>query len=80
MNPAVNSDGKVHCWQYNGKRTCPGGLVEGIADFVRLRDGLSPPHWKKGGTNWDEGYFVAMSLSDLFTNLWVQIPSHSIFS
>ena len=55
MNSAVNRDDKVHCWQYNGKQTCPGGLIEGIADFVRLRDGLSPPHWEKGGEHWDEG-------------------------
>ncbi|KAJ5985845.1 hypothetical protein N7522_013041 [Penicillium canescens] len=25
----------------------PGGLIEGIADFVRLKAGLEPPHWKK---------------------------------
>ena len=32
----------------------------GIADFVRLRAGLAPPHWRgpKGelGSKWDEGY------------------------
>ena len=47
----------VHCWQWNGKGTCPGGLIEGIADYVRLRVGLSPPHWKKElGGDWDAGY------------------------
>lgn len=30
----------VHCWQWNAKGTCPGGLIEGIADYVRLRSGL----------------------------------------
>ncbi|KAI4216121.1 MAG: hypothetical protein LQ351_001621 [Letrouitia transgressa] len=47
----------VHCWQWNALGTCPSGLVEGIADFVRLKAGLSPPHWKKErGGEWDAGY------------------------
>ena len=47
----------VHCWQWNAMGTAPGGLIEGIADFVRLKAGLSPPHWKKeSGGQWDAGY------------------------
>jgi hypothetical protein len=47
----------VHCYQYNGFGTCPGGLVEGIADWVRLNSDLSPPHWKKEANGkWDAGY------------------------
>lgn len=47
----------VHCFQYNAHGTCPGGLVEGIADWVRLNAGLSPPHWKKSAEGkWDAGY------------------------
>jgi len=47
----------VHCFQYNAKDTCPGGLIEGIADYVRLRAGYSPPHWKRScGGKWDAGY------------------------
>ena len=60
----------VHCWQWNAKGTCPGGLIEGIADYVRLKVGLDPPHWKrptrkkkKNGEDepevdqkWDAGY------------------------
>lgn len=47
----------VHCYQYDAFGTCPGGLVEGIADWVRLNANLSPPHWKKETTgNWDAGY------------------------
>lgn len=47
----------VHCFQFNGKGSCPGGLVEGIADWVRLHAGLAPPHWKEGkGGTWDAGY------------------------
>ena len=47
----------VHCWQWNAHGTCPGGLIEGIADFVRLKAGLAPPHWTRGeGGDWDAGY------------------------
>jgi len=46
----------VHCFQYNAKDTCPSGLIEGIADWVRLRSGLAPPHWRHGGSSWDAGY------------------------
>ena len=50
----------VHCFQGNCEGTAPGGLIEGIADFVRLKAGLSPPHWNRAAENrghkWDEGY------------------------
>ena len=50
----------VHCFQHTCKGTAPGGLIEGMADYVRLKAGLAPPHWKKTkeeiGKKWDEGY------------------------
>lgn len=49
----------VHCFQHNAHGTAPSGLIEGIADFVRLRSDLAPPHWKRGGNpgeRWDAGY------------------------
>ncbi|KAJ5097218.1 hypothetical protein N7456_007939 [Penicillium angulare] len=62
----------VHCYQHttppfagDGGRKIPGppgGLIEGIADFVRLKAGLAPPHWKKPQSageradKWDAGY------------------------
>ncbi|ERF71641.1 hypothetical protein EPUS_00630 [Endocarpon pusillum Z07020] len=47
----------VHCWQWDGCGTAPGGLIEGLADWVRLRADLSPPHWKRTtGDRWDAGY------------------------
>lgn len=47
----------VHCYQYNGFGSAPGGLIEGIADWVRLNANLGPPHWRKDGTgDWDGGY------------------------
>ncbi|KAM4060411.1 peptidase of plants and bacteria domain-containing protein [Hirsutella rhossiliensis] len=63
----------VHCFQHNGLGTCPGGLVEGVADWVRLRCGLAPPHWARdhdGGGGWDAGYqTTAYFLDHLDTNL-----------
>ena len=47
----------VHCWQWAALSTAPQGLIEGVADFVRLKAGLDPPHWKKEADgNWDAGY------------------------
>ncbi|KAL9046448.1 MAG: hypothetical protein Q9214_000716 [Letrouitia sp. 1 TL-2023] len=50
----------VHVWQWNGKHRCNGGLIEGIADWVRLHAGLDPPHWRQRSKEceWDSGYEV----------------------
>lgn len=48
----------VHCFQYDWN--APSGLTEGVADFVRLKSGLAPPHWPlpqdDRGESWDAGY------------------------
>ncbi|XDG10401.1 hypothetical protein ABKA04_010016 [Annulohypoxylon sp. FPYF3050] len=48
----------VHCYQYNACGSAPGGLIEGIADWVRLRSDLAPPHWNRDRVpgSWDAGY------------------------
>ncbi|EMC96661.1 hypothetical protein BAUCODRAFT_47939, partial [Baudoinia panamericana UAMH 10762] len=47
----------VHCFQWNAEGTCNGGLIEGIADYVRLNAGLSAKHWRQeAGGSWDGGY------------------------
>ncbi|KAJ5158362.1 uncharacterized protein N7500_008013 [Penicillium coprophilum] len=62
----------VHCYQHTAPPSLedrnediphpPGGLIEGIADFVRLKAGLEPPHWKRPlcaaerPPKWDMGY------------------------
>ncbi|KAL1812027.1 hypothetical protein ACET3Z_022092 [Daucus carota] len=50
----------THIWQWNGNGTAPSGLIEGVADYVRLKSGLAPPHWRKRGmgVNWDDGYDI----------------------
>lgn len=59
----------VHCWQWNGCGTAPGGLIEGLADWVRLRAGLSPPHWKRAtGDRWDAGYQITAWFLDWLEN------------
>ncbi|KAJ5832107.1 PBSP domain protein [Penicillium riverlandense] len=57
----------VHCYQHSsprgsGKPGPPGGLIEGIADFIRLKAGFVPAHWKRPQSSkeraekWDQGY------------------------
>jgi len=50
----------VHVWQWDGNGGVPGGLVEGIADYVRLKANYAPSHWVKPGEGqkWDQGYDV----------------------
>ncbi|PLB36450.1 basic secretory family protein [Aspergillus candidus] len=72
--PGVITHELVHCYQHTAPPAEPGktnnkstphpptGLIEGIADFVRLKAGLEPPHWKKPSAakeraeKWDQGY------------------------
>ncbi|GAA5843694.1 hypothetical protein JCM5353_001295 [Sporobolomyces roseus] len=49
----------VHVFQLDGSGSAPGGLIEGIADWVRHENHLDPPHWREGPSedeNWDAGY------------------------
>jgi len=50
----------THSLQWNGKGAGPTGLIEGIADYIRLAAGLAPSNWPKPGSGdkWDEGYTV----------------------
>ncbi|KAI5818620.1 hypothetical protein BZA77DRAFT_306062 [Pyronema omphalodes] len=46
----------VHVFQNHGN--APPGLIEGIADYFRLKMALPAQHWKRGGTKWDDGYQI----------------------
>ncbi|KAI3445933.1 hypothetical protein Pfo_002598 [Paulownia fortunei] len=57
----------AHVWQWNGNgQAVPGGLIEGIADFVRLKSGYIPSHWVSPGQGdrWDQGYDVTARFLD----------------
>ncbi|XP_059313965.1 uncharacterized protein LOC132064842 [Lycium ferocissimum] len=61
----------THVWQWNGNGRAPGGLIEGIADYVRLKAGLIPSHWVKPGQGdqWDQGYDVTARFLDYCNSL-----------
>ncbi|KAL1342859.1 hypothetical protein HN51_029339 [Arachis hypogaea] len=61
----------THVWQWNGNGQAPGGLIEGIADFVRLKANLGPSHWVKPGqgNKWDQGYDVTARFLDYCNGL-----------
>lgn len=61
----------THVWQWNGNGQAPGGLIEGIADFVRLKANYAPSHWVKPGQGdrWDQGYDVTARFLDYCNGL-----------
>ncbi|XP_075095309.1 uncharacterized protein LOC142173587 [Nicotiana tabacum] len=61
----------THIWQWNGNGRAPGGLIEGIADYVRLKAGFAPSHWVKPGQGdrWDQGYDVTARFLDYCNSL-----------
>ncbi|KAI3702383.1 hypothetical protein L6452_28120 [Arctium lappa] len=61
----------THVWQWNGNGQAPGGLIEGIADYVRLKAGYAPSHWVQPGEGdrWDQGYDVTARFLDYCNGL-----------
>ncbi|KAE8008046.1 hypothetical protein FH972_004594 [Carpinus fangiana] len=61
----------THIWQWNGNNQAPGGLIEGVADFVRLKADYVPSGWVQpgGGNRWDEGYSVTARFLDYCNGL-----------
>lgn len=47
----------THVWQWTGKGEAPAGLIEGVAEFVRLKSGFVSGEWAAAGDGgrWDEG-------------------------
>jgi hypothetical protein len=56
----------THVLQWDGRGRANGGLIEGIADYVRLKAGYAPGHWVKPGQGdrWDQGYDVTARFLD----------------
>ncbi|CAL4925632.1 unnamed protein product [Urochloa decumbens] len=61
----------THVWQWDGQGRANGGLIEGIADYVRLKAGYAPGHWVKPGQGdrWDQGYDVTARFLDYCDSL-----------
>ncbi|XP_042068155.1 uncharacterized protein LOC121811375 [Salvia splendens] len=61
----------AHIWQWNGNGQAPGGLIEGIADYVRLKAGYAASHWVRPGQGdrWDQGYDVTARFLDYCNGL-----------
>ncbi|XP_057964627.1 uncharacterized protein LOC131155478 [Malania oleifera] len=63
----------THIWQWNGNGQAANAssLIEGIADFVRLKAGLAPSHWVASGQGekWDAGYDVTARFLDYCNDL-----------
>ncbi|CAO2813975.1 unnamed protein product [Amaranthus hypochondriacus] len=61
----------AHVWQWTGNGEAPGGLIEGIADYVRLKAGYPASNWgKKGhGDAWDDGFDVTARFLDYCNSL-----------
>ncbi|KAJ6671256.1 hypothetical protein OIU85_015052 [Salix viminalis] len=63
----------AHIWQWDGSAgtKAPGELIEGIADFMRLKADYAPPNWVKPGQGerWDEGYDVTARFLDYCNDL-----------
>ncbi|KAM3377267.1 hypothetical protein P3S68_009680 [Capsicum galapagoense] len=61
----------THVWQWFGNSSTPRGLIEGIADYVRLKAGYAVSNWAQNGqgSRWDEGYSVTARFLDYCNGL-----------
>ena len=56
----------AHVWQWDADGQAPSGLIEGIADFVRLKAGYAAENWVPPGRgdDWYQGYDVTARFLD----------------
>ncbi|KAF7127278.1 hypothetical protein RHSIM_Rhsim11G0157100 [Rhododendron simsii] len=61
----------VYSWQWNGNGQAPEGLINGIADFVRLKAGYASDYWRQpgSGNKWDDGYDITARFLDYCNGL-----------
>ncbi|KAL2939171.1 Basic secretory protease [Bienertia sinuspersici] len=61
----------THVWQWTGNGQGNPGLIEGIADYVRLKAGYIANGWVKpgDGDKWDAGYSVTARFLDYCDSL-----------
>lgn len=48
----------THIFQWSGEGTAPGGLTEGVAEYVKIKAGYGRGSKPGEGERWDEGYDV----------------------
>ncbi|RYQ93735.1 hypothetical protein Ahy_B09g099974 [Arachis hypogaea] len=68
----TTSDNNIHVSAgYTERARPPSGLVEGMADFVRLRADYAADSWGDvgEGSNWDQGYQVTAYFLDYCENI-----------
>ncbi|KAI6678049.1 hypothetical protein NL676_038845 [Syzygium grande] len=61
----------THVWQWDRAGQAPDRLIEGIADFMRLRNGFVAELNKKMKTGYGDDYFVDL-LGKTVDQLWSQ--------
>ncbi|KAF3794296.1 Basic secretory protease [Nymphaea thermarum] len=61
----------THVWQWDGKGQAPGWVIEGVADYIRLKAGLAPAHWRKAGegNSWTDSYDITARFFDYCNGL-----------
>ncbi|OAY45562.1 uncharacterized protein LOC110619503 [Manihot esculenta] len=63
----------THVWQWDGSagNKAPGHVIEGIADFVRLKANYVPQGWAQpgDGSNWNDSYSVTARFFDYCNDL-----------
>lgn len=61
----------VHSFQWNGNGQAPVGLIDGIADFVRMKAGYVPGYWNQrgAGDRWDQSYDITAWFLDYCNDL-----------
>ncbi|KAK7280296.1 hypothetical protein RJT34_25358 [Clitoria ternatea] len=61
----------THVWQWYGNGQAPGGLIKGMADYVRLKANYAASNWGKPGEGqkWDQGYTVTAYFLDYCDSL-----------
>ena len=61
----------AHILLWDGNGQAPSGLVEGIADFVRMKAGYAADQWDPPGVGygWDQGYEVTAYFLDYCENI-----------
>ncbi|XP_078161394.1 uncharacterized protein LOC144556816 [Carex rostrata] len=61
----------THVWQWNGQGNAPSWIIEGIADFVRLKANYASSNWPKPGegNSWTDSYAVTAHFLDYCNGL-----------